>query len=256
MSDIVDKNRILGYASGEDEKILLAKAYDSYVFFEKTGREKFSGFMSPSDRALIESAFRKALPLTFFGGYGEAERTIFSFGEVEHEAFPISVLLAEGNFRDISHRDFLGSLMSLGITRENVGDIVKKDDCCYIFVLNSMAEYIRENLSSVKWERLKNSLLPFGDVTVEKEFEIVKKSVASLRADAVIAAVFNLSRSDAAESIRRGGVNLNHRPLDSLDKKLSEGDTLSLRGRGKAELSALGDYSKKGRLFIEIKKYK
>ena len=72
----------------------------------------------------------------------------------------------------------------------------------------------------------------------------------------MIAAAFNLSRSDASEALKRGLVTVNYRILESVDKKLSEGDTLSLRGKGKVILEKLGDLSKKGRLFIEIKKYK
>ena len=163
---------------------------------------------------------------------------------------------SEGDFEGISHRDFLGSLMSLGITRENIGDIVKKDDCCYIFLLSKMADYVSENFSSVRKSNVKNEIYAVGNIVVEKEFENVKKSVASLRADAVIAAMFNLSRTDAAEAIKRGLVTLNYRELEATDKRLDEGDTLSLKGKGKAIIEKVGDFTKKGRLFIEIKKYK
>ena len=249
------KQDIIIHGKSEEERLMLAKAYDTYTFAEKRNIPCFTGFLSPADKALAEIAFRGA-NMTFYGGFLEAERSVLGFGVEDTSDFPVCVIKSEGDFSSLSHRDFLGSLMGLGITRENVGDIVKKDDCCYIFVLRKMAEDISENLLQVKKSNVKNRICECNCVVVEKEFEIVKKSVASLRADAYIAAAFNLSRADAAEAIKRGLVTVNYRILESADKKLSEGDAVSLRGKGKTVIERLGDLSKKGRLFIEIKKYK
>ena len=253
MSGIL-KQSVLSHGRSEEEKLMLAKAYDAYTFLEKRGMPYFTGFLSPADVALATLAFRGE-KVSFYGGFSDAERCVMGFNS-ENEDFPICVIKSEGDFSDATHRDFLGSLMGLGITRENIGVIVKKDDCAYIFALRKMADYIAENLLSVKKSYVKNEIFDCGSINVEKEFETVKKSVASLRADAVIAAMFNLSRSDATEAVKRGVVTVNYRILESCDKKLSEGDTISLRGKGKALLYKLGDLSKKGRLFIEIKKYK
>ncbi len=248
------KQDVIIHGKGEEEKLMLAKAYDAYSFSEKRGIACFTGFLSPADSALCEIAFKGA-DASFYGGFKDAERCVLGFGASEDE-FPICIIKSQGDFNDVSHRDFLGSLMGLGITRENIGDIVKKDNECYIFVLNKMASYIAENFISVKKSNVKNEICRCEDIEVEREFDTLKKSVASLRADAVIAAMFNLSRSDASEALKRGLVSVNHRIFESCDKRLSEGDSVSLRGKGKAVIEKLGDLSKKGRLFIEIKKYK
>ena len=254
MSRILKQDVII-HGRTEEDKLMLAKAYDAYTFYEKRNMPYFTGFLTPSDRAILEIAFRNT-EKSFYGGYSESERCVMGFGAETEDEFPVSVIKATGDFSELSHRDFLGSLMSLGITRENIGDIVKKDEYAYIFVLSKMADYIADNFTSVKKSNVKNEIYECADITVEREFDTVKKSVASLRADAVIAAAFNLSRSDASEALKRGLVTVNYRILESVDKKLSEGDTLSLRGKGKVILEKLGDLSKKGRLFIEIKKYK
>lgn len=248
------KHDILIHGKNDEEKLMLAKAYDAYTFSEKRGIPYFTGFLSPADIEILSVAF-KGENVSFYGGISDAERMVMGFNAIK-EDFPLCVIKSEGDFEGVSHRDFLGSLMGLGITRENIGDIVKKDDCCYIFVLSKMADYICENFISVKKSNVKNEIYDCESITVEKEFETVKKSVASLRTDAVIAAVFNLSRTDASEAIKRGWVSVNYRVTESTDKKLNEGDTLSLKGKGKAVLEKLGDLSKKGRIFIEIKKYK
>ncbi len=254
MSGIV-KQDVLIHGKNEEEKLMLARAYDAYMFSEKRQMACFTGFLTPADIALAMMAF-KGEAASFYGGFDDAERCVLGFGAEDNGEFPICVIKSLGNFEDVSHRDFLGGLMSLGITRENIGDIVRTNDCCYIFVLRKMADYIAENFISVKKSKIVNEICECFDVSVEKEFETVKKSVASLRADAVVAAMFNLSRDDSAEAIKRGIVSVNYRIFESSDKRLSEGDTISLRGKGKARIEHIGDLTKKGRLFIEIKKYK
>ena len=248
------KQDVIIHGKTEEEKLMLAKAYDAYVFSEKRGAPHFTAFLSPADRALCEIAFKGEF-FSFYGGFQDAERTVLGFNAEEDE-FPICVIKVEGDFQGLSHRDFLGSIMGLGISRDNVGDIVKKDDCAYIFVLRKMADYISENLCSVGKANCNSAICECRDITVEKEFETVKKSVASPRADALIAAIFNLSRADASDVVKRGLVTVNYRILETIDKKLSEGDTVSLKGKGKAIISEFGDLSKKGRLFVKIKKYK
>lgn len=254
MSGII-KQDVLIHGKTEEEKLMLAKAYDAYTFSLKRQMACFTGFLTPADIALATMAFKRS-DASFYGGFDEAERCVLGFGAEGKSEYPICVIKAKGEFKDVSHRDFLGGLMSLGITRDNIGDIVKSDEYCYIFALSKMADYIAENFTSVKKSKITSEILECFEVHVEKEFETVKKSVASLRADAVVAAMFNLSRDDSAEAIKRGLVSVNYRIFEALDKRLSEGDTVSLKGKGKACIEHIGDLTKKGRLFIEIKKYK
>lgn len=250
----IDKQDILKHGTNDEERLFLAKAFDAWSFYEKSGITRYTGFLSPLERSLAERAFNSE-PVSFYGGYADAERTVMGFG-AEDFSRVISLIECKGDFTGLSHRDFLGSLMGLGITRENIGDIIKKDEVSYIYALSKMADYIAENLISVGRVYVKNIVLSLDEVFIEREFEEIKKSVASPRADAIVAMVFNLSRADAQEAIKRGLVTLNYRILESFDKKISEGDVLSCRGKGKAEITAFGDLSKKGRQFILIKKYK
>ncbi len=249
----INKQDILKHASNDEERLFLAKTFDAYSFYEKSGRAKATHFLSPLERSLAKKAY-KEITLSFYGGYDGAERTVLSFGEEDSEA--IALIECTGDFKSLTHRDFLGSLMGLGITRENLGDIIKKDEVAYIFALTKMADYIKENLISVGKSYVKNKVLSPMEIKIEREFEEIKKSVASPRADAVVGAVFNLSRTDSQEAVKRGLVTLNYRILDSQDKKINEGDILSFRGKGKAEIFKFLDLSKKGRQFILIKKYK
>lgn len=250
----IDKQNFLAHARSDEERLMLSRLLDCMRISEKTGRAGFSGFLSPADLELAGRVFPAEAALTLFGGYADAERCVVGFNAEEGE-FPIAVIVCEGQFDGLTHRDFLGSLMSLGITREIVGDICIDGDKAYIFHLASMSDYITDNLTEVKRTRVKNTVCGIFDVTVNRKYEDFRKSIASSRVDAVIGAAFNMSRTDAAGVIARDLVSVNYRAVDSKDKKICSGDVISLRGKGKVKVLLSGDVSKKGRLFIDIKKY-
>ena len=252
----IDKQNILRHASSDEERLVLAKAFAAFTLSEKIGQPRFSGFLSPKDRDLINIAFSKSGALSFFGGYEDAERQIAGFFSETPSDFPISVILCAGCFSGLTHRDFLGSLMGLGITRENVGDIVIVKDSAYIFVLSALCEYIKDNLVKVGKVKVSCTLSDVFGISVKREFYELKRSVASLRADAVIGAVFGLSRSDAAATVSSGFASINYKIIEDPDKKINDGDIISVKGRGKAKICLSGGTSKKGRLIIDIKKYK
>ena len=139
-----------------------------------------------------------------FGGYDGAERAVAAFGNgCQYAEFPVKIIKAEPlsqKFADkLSHRDFLGSLMGLGIKRNVLGDIVIKENTGYIFCLDSIADYIVQNLDKVRHTGVKCSVvheLPAGAVAEPEEKEII---VASLRLDVLAAAVYNFSRSGVKE---------------------------------------------------------
>lgn len=251
----IDKQNILAHAPGEEQRLVLARAYDAYIKSEKTISSCFTRFLSPAESALLYHAFGERSGVILFGGYDDAERVMAGFG-AEKEDFPIDVMVSHGDFSDITHRDFLGSLMSLGITREAIGDISVEEDKAFVFLDSELSEYIAENFREVKRTTVKNELCSFYEVSVERKFEIVKKSVASQRADAVIGAAFSLSRTDSEELIAKSAVTLNYAPLTAKDKRINSGDVISVRGKGKAQIEFSGALSKKGRLFMDIKKYK
>lgn len=249
------KQNVLAHGATEEERLILAKAYDAYVKSEKSFYPAFTHFLTPAEAAAVRRAFSNCEAVSFSGGYDDSERVMAGFNS-EGGDFPIMAVRLSGDFSHISHRDVLGSLMSLGIDRAVTGDILVTPDAAYIFCEERMAKYIAENLTSVSREAVKAEVVSVGEISAARQFDEIKKSVASERADAVVGALFSLSRADAAEAIARQEVMLNYSVLSSKDKRISSGDVISARGRGKAIVTFSGDLSKKGRLFILIKKYK
>ena len=115
---------------------------------------------------------------------------------------------------ELSHRDFLGALMNLGIKRELLGDIIVKDNCGYILCLEHIAPYICENLERVRHTSVKceKSNLPND---LKNEPEPTEIFAASKRIDVVIAAVYNLSRNETSKLIKAEKVFVNSRLVTS-----------------------------------------
>lgn len=233
-----------------------------------------TNFLSVDEISLLiknNRANREYTDTFLFGGYPEAERRValfvprfYGIGEDElvrflgeNELNPISVLeITKDKFSKLTHRDYLGAVMGLGIKREMIGDIIVTADGCTMFCLKSISAYIAENLKQAGRGQLTvkecdSSKISFG----EDNTEVVFLSVASLRLDCVVAAAFRLSRNDAAQAINQGLVYLNSEQSLKIDRTVDVHDKLVLRGKGKAVIEEITGTSKKGRIHINVKRY-
>lgn len=217
----------------------------------------FSEFLNLQEQSVLANTY---LPCVKFGGYENAERVVAGFGEnVTVGDFPIALLEISPvmqKFADrLSHRDFLGALMNLGIKRELLGDIIVKDNIGYLFCLEHIKDYIIGSVDRIKHTTVtvrEIESLPDNAVSVPTEYE---KIVSSLRIDAVISAVYNLSRNDSAKLFAQEKVFVNSRQVNSPSYQLKDGDIISLRGFGRFIFDKALRSTKKDRLVISIQKY-
>lgn len=148
--------------------------------------------------------------VTVFGGAEETDRKMIRFGNPAElgyeESFPIVCIAIEpvmDKFAEkLSHRDYLGALMNLGIGRENLGDIFVKDKKGYVFCLERISQYILENLSQVRHTQVKLRILNTFEENIEKEIEDIIVLSASERIDGVLSKIYNFSRSQSIELFR------------------------------------------------------
>lgn len=258
-------------SSDFDEKILISKAEDAARQALRRGSPVFTGFLSDAERAIIQCHAhyeRDEETLMFFGGYPEADYTVagffpaYCFYEEEfrpEKRFPIRMLHAAGSgFRKLSHRDFLGSLMALGIKRETVGDIAVAPDgfSAYIFCLEKTAEYLIGHFTMAANDKI--ICRPCDPETVvlpAKQFTVINTTVSSLRADAILCAALDISREEAARLIAAGLVSVNHLLCRDKSELCPEGAVFSVRHHGRFLLYRLGDRNKKDRLRITLHRY-
>lgn len=217
-------------------KDLAEKSYKSSQF-------TFTDFLGISETAVAYACERELAyaGMTIWGGHEESERCMVRFGKPEElgyeEQFPIAVLqvapLAEKFSDDLTHRDFLGSLMNLGIERSVLGDICLTGKAAYIFCLERMAEYICSELVRVKHttvtvKRVENLPELSAGEAVEKHLQ-----VNSDRIDLVIAKLYNVSRSKSAELFTQKKIFVNGRQCENTSYQLKAGDKVTVRGAGR-----------------------
>lgn len=198
---------------------------------------------------------------TFFGGYEEAERQRLCISpyEVQDEDFELGALRIEvrtGLGKHLSHRDYLGAILGLGIERYVIGDIILSDWGAYVITDLTMLPYLRSQLVSIgRYQKLTIEEIKLSELEIEKpKTKEINTTVSALRADTVVAAMFGLSRSECVKLIqgdkaRRNGL------VVAASTLLKEGDTITLRGYGKARLVTVNGHTKKDRLHITLEKY-
>lgn len=248
----------------DEARVLIAKALDKAHQAEITADFAIGDFVDPTEAALLASVFAQrsgTAGLHLFGGYAEAERKryVLAPNHITPEEGHYGLRVVEVRPRDpnarLIHPAVLGAVMSQGIKREKIGDIVIIDGPANIIMDAVLADSVSP--ASVGRDAVTCSVRGLDSLrgyTPETDSGAV--TVASLRLDAVLAGVFRLSRSEASAVVSRGLVKVNHLPEDSASRNLREGDLLSLRGSGRARLARIAGETKKGRLRLEIERPK
>ena len=155
----------------------------------------------------------------------------------------------------LTHRDFLGALLSLGVRRGVLGDIILSDNTGYVFCLDTIASLITDELKQVRRTTVKCNVLNEVPVLATAEPEEQSINVASERLDAIVAAVFKLSRSQAQALFKEGKIFVNSRLSENTGFQPSDGDIISVRGLGRFAFSGVSGQSRKGRLFVTVRVY-
>ena len=237
---------------------LSRKSYNSGIY-------TFTDFLGLGEQSAFHEVERELLgiPYTAFGGSEGCERVMIRFGSEDicgyEMPFPISIVLCQplsDKFAEkLSHRDFLGAILNLGIDRSVLGDITIVDNHAYIFVKEGMAEFISDGLSKVRKTAVKCSIVdsaPEGMLYNTKE---VRVQAVGERIDALVAKVFSISREDSATLFSRGLVFISGKCCENVSHKLKEGNIVSVRGHGRFIYRGIEGHTKKGKLNILIEQY-
>lgn len=222
----------------------------------------FSDFLNLNEQSIFYEIIQQLPDVSYmlWGGTELAERKMICFykGQILIEEFPISILkVIPSNIKfsdNLTHRDYLGAILNLGIERSKIGDILLSDKTAYVFVNTNMKEYIASSLEKVKHTNVK-CVEAEMDFQFEQKFKEIYGSVSSIRLDAVIALAFQASRSSLLGMISGGKVFVNGRMITSNSCRLNEGDVVSVRGKGKFIYYREKDLTKKGKIKIVLRTY-
>ncbi len=250
----------------EDEKLLFAKVFDQSILAQKHRSPKFTQFMDCAKCMRYETAFSNApdILVRAFGGTDHAERMRLGFfPEIYDEAliqFPIVTLSISRKHQkfgqaNLSHRDYLGSILGLGIERALIGDIIVEEDGAICFVDESIADYICSQLVQVSKTNVRVEIVEEVYHTMEKSTKQKRITVSSLRLDGILSSTLQISRGTSQELIKKEKVNENWEKATNTSLQLKEGDMVSARKYGRFRVGAIGGTTKKDRIVLEVHIY-
>jgi RNA-binding protein YlmH len=256
----MNKNDFTNYFYDEDRSLVL-KLYDKITLAEKGGSCIFTNeFYAPNLwNKLQEIVSKFNLHMEAYGGFSDSEKRMVAFYTYDIEAFPIRLMKIQNKskFSSLEHKDYLGAIMSLGIRREKLGDLIVDvdKDCCYFSVSDDIVEFILSNLDQIGKNPCEiEEVFNFDNIPGPKLKDLLIVSTSN-RLDCITSSLTGLSRTKALTMIASSKVLLNYIVETKKDKVVLEGSIVTIRGYGKFRVLDCVGSSGSGRLKINVKKY-
>ncbi|MEW9077679.1 RNA-binding protein [Terrisporobacter glycolicus] len=258
----MDKLKLTSHIKDIDLKNKMFRIIDKANGCLKNYDVRFSDFLNPFEvenvKAILNSSYD--LKYTVDGGYDESERKMvfiypFYMG-YEDIRETLRFIQIEGNFKfkSISHKDYLGSLLSLGIKREKIGDIIIHENFCQVVVTFDICDFILMNLEKVARNNVKLKEISRKEVVYNPpNYKEINFTVSSNRIDCIISGLYNISRQESAKLISNEKVQVNYEKITSCSKEVKSESLISVRGKGRSQINSIGDLTKKGKIKVQGK---
>ncbi|MBC3060034.1 RNA-binding protein [Staphylococcus hominis] len=240
-----------------EEQPLIDQLLDKFEQVNQQYAPVLTSFLDPRGQYILEvivGSFED-MKVSYFGGQSaERKRAIIAPSYFEPTEDDFEEVLIQINYPEkfvsIQHQHVLGTLMSLGIEREQVGDILVGDTIQFVLT-KQLESYIMMELTKIKGATVKLDSIPFKDMIQSKEnWNIHHSTVSALRLDVVLKEMIRKSRSIAKQLIEKKRVKVNHTLIDSPDFQLQNNDLLSIQGFGRARIVDIGGKTKKEKVHI------
>ncbi len=249
----------------EEEILLKRKIEDLARRCYETNQYLFTGFLSLSEQAVFHEMEQELsyVDHDLWGGPVGCERKMLRFGSPEQlgyeEAYPISCITVKPLMKkfaeDLTHRDYLGALMHLGIERSVLGDIILRREAAYIICTDNMAEYVAKNLDRIRHTCVYCTVTKEMPPQTGPVFDQMELTVSSNRCDSIVAKAWQMSRNQSLALFRAKKIFVNGRQYENNSGLLKEEDIVSVRGFGKFIYDGVMQETKKGRVRVKIRKY-
>lgn len=249
----------------QKEEILLQKRLIelSKVAYQR-GIVTYSDFLNLNELNILHTIPKHELYCNYevFGGYALSERQMVAFlpDALCYEHFyPISVIKMEPLHKKfaekLTHRDYLGSILNLGMDRCKLGDILVEEDGALLFIHESLEQFLLQELTRIRHTTIKTSVVEISDINYQPTIKEIKGTVSSLRLDSLLSLAFASSRSKLTAYIEAGKVYINGKLITSNGYQIKENDIISARGLGRFRFIEAGAQTKKGRCYVTIHLY-
>ncbi len=252
------KERIIKYFT-DDERDEALNLYERYLLSQNKNITVFGrSFYTPN----IWSWFEGNLSTRDFkvesnGLFEDAERRMISFNNTYESPFPMKLIKIQNTskFSSLAHRDFLGGILSLGIERSKLGDLLVDENVCYVPVHEDIEDFVLYNISKISKVVCKAEIIDNLELIPKRTFEEEVILVSSLRIDGIVSKITRLSRAKAQVMIEQGQVLIDYVKIKDKSYELKGEERITIRGLGKFILGNSIGNSKSGRIKIIIKKY-
>jgi RNA-binding protein YlmH len=248
-----------------DEHHFVDKAWEWIVHASEHHAVKRTDFLDPRQASILTSLAQRTnnISLRFDGGYEAAERKRaiiapdYYASELDDIGIEVlSVWAGDGKFLSLTHGDFMGSVLGLGMKRDKIGDIHVLEIGCHCLVAAEISSYLQLHLQQVHRIKVKTEVIPAEQLqTSGASLEEMSLSVASLRLDGIVSDAFRLSRAKALLPIKAGKCRVNWKVEEDPSKLLKDGDIISLQGLGRFKVLEVQGLSKKGRIRVQIGRF-
>ncbi len=257
----IDRDKYLNHINDQEQIDNMKRIMDKIDIVLSYHGIESTDFLNPYERRLAISILNRFSEITYveIGGLDNSERKIISifpdYYDFKDDDIEIKAFEIYGYSSNLNHRDILGSLMSLGIIRDKIGDINLHDNKIDIIVKSEIADYIYYNLNKIAKANIKIRELPLEEIVEGNvEYKEIKKTISSMRLDIIISEALNISRNDSQKIINSNRVKVNWEPIDKVSVSINEGDMISIKGYGRFILYSVDGISRKGKNFITIRK--
>ncbi|MCI6188681.1 MAG: YlmH/Sll1252 family protein [Clostridium sp.] len=243
----------------EDEKNDVLNLYEKYkLAYDKDITVFGNNFYTPNIWRFFQKNFNDAyFRVDSYGGFKDCERRMISFNNIYDSPYPIKLLKIESSskFDNLCHRDYLGAVLGLGIRRNKIGDLLLKENACYLTVCEEITEFLADNLNLVGKAPCKVTILEnnFEDLVPNFKQEIIL--VQSLRIDSIVSKLIGISRSKAQSIIEEGMVLLDYNKVKDKSKEVEIEGRITIKGHGKYILDEIIGNSKSGKFKVLVRKY-
>lgn len=257
---VLDKESYIAHIKNKEQIINMRQVLDKIEIVLKKHSNQTTDFLDPYEKRLAKSILNRFTEISYkeLGGICQAERQVISiypsYRDYKEIEIPITAFKIEGAFLKISHRDFLGSILALGINRDKIGDILIHENYAQIIVKNEISSFILMNLKKVGNTNVRIKEIQVEDLSLGKtDYKEVFVVIPSLRLDTLISGAWNLSRKDSKRLIESGKVKVNWEPVEKVFKDIEEKDLISAKGYGRFILDLVDGITRKGNIKVDLK---
>jgi RNA-binding protein YlmH len=248
-----------------DEHHFVDKAWEWVTQASDLHMVKRTDFLDPRQAVILSILVQKTdnVMVRFDGGYEGAERKRALIAPDYHVAQDdmgievLSIVSGDGKFSALTHGDFMGSILGLGMKRDKIGDIHVHESGCHCLVAAEVSSYLDIQLQQVHRVSVQTEIIPLEQFQPAKvHLEEMQISVASLRMDGIVSDAFRLSRAKVLTPIKSGKCRVNWKVEEDPSKPLHEGDMVSVQGLGRFKVMEVEGVSKSGRIRMKIGRFK